>query len=47
MLSVKLCVLVVRNVACTIVVTACVYFVVSTVASGDVNCLHNCGEIFK
>lgn len=37
---------VVRNSACPIVVTACVHFAVSTtVAFGDVNCLHNCGEM--
>lgn len=45
MLLVKVGVLVVRNAACTIVVTACVHFIVSTVASGDVNCLHNYGEM--
>lgn len=39
MLLVKVGVLVVRNVAFSIVATVCV----STVVFGDVNCLRNCG----
>lgn len=45
MLLVKVGVLVVRNATCTIVVTACVHFAVSTVAFGNVNCLYNCEEM--